>query len=270
MIFLFTGEMQYNDRLEDIRLLKIEVKNLRVKKNLLTRSLCNTVDMRQEVLQLTRDLTQERVKAKALEEEMSTPINIHRWRKLSGKDPAKMDLIAKVQTLQKFVFMFFSIFRYFSEVYRVFDLICRQVLSQTANALKKENALRQTNKVCNILKSTIKDYADAETIKQELCYTRRALTAKVRKVKALSAETNIKDRELKEKDSNLQQLRRDLCDKKEVLLREKRDKQKLKNQLLVIRNQIANEGLERPMSNPNFSYKTAGAGFRFHTASTIE
>lgn len=143
-------------------------------------------------------------------------------------------------------------------------------MSQTANAVEKENALRQTSEVCNILKSTFKDYADAETIKQELCYTRRALTAKMRKVKALSAETNIKDRELKDKDSDLKQLRRDLCDKKEVLLREKRDKQKLKNQLLAIRNQMGNEGLERPMSNPNLSYKTAGAGFRFHSASTLQ
>lgn len=149
-------------------------------------------------------------------------------------------------------------------------MICRRVLSQTANAVEKENALRQTSEVCNILKSMIKDYADAETIKQQLCRTRRALTAKVHKVKALSAETNIKDSELKQKNSDLRQLRSDLCDKKEILLREKRDKQKLKNQLLVIRNQMANEGLERPMSNPNFAYKTAGAGFRFHSANTVE
>lgn len=100
-IKMILGEMQYNNRLEDIRLLKIEVKNLREKKNLLTRGLCNTIDMRQEVLQLNRDLTQERVKSRALEEEMSTPMNIHRWRKLSGKDPETMELIVKVQTLQK-------------------------------------------------------------------------------------------------------------------------------------------------------------------------
>lgn len=99
--FLFVGEMEYNNRLEDIRLLKIEIKNLWAKKNLLTRSLCNTVDMRQEVLQLNRDLTQERVKARALEEEMSTPMNVHRWRKLCGKDPERMDLIVKVQMLTK-------------------------------------------------------------------------------------------------------------------------------------------------------------------------
>lgn len=95
--------MQYNERLEDIRLLKIEIANIRSQKYLLTRGLCNVIDMRQEVLQLGRDLTQERVKSRALEEEMSTPMNIHRWRQLSGRDPEKMDLIFKVQTLQKYI-----------------------------------------------------------------------------------------------------------------------------------------------------------------------
>lgn len=94
--------MQYNERLEDIRLLKIEIANIRSHKYLLTRGMCNVIDMRQEVLQLGRDLTQERVKSRALEEEMSTPMNIHRWHQLSGQDPEKMDLIFKVQTLQKY------------------------------------------------------------------------------------------------------------------------------------------------------------------------
>lgn len=99
--FHISAEYQYVDRVEDIKLLKIEIKNLRHRNNLLTRGLCNTIDMRQEVLQLNRDLTLERVKSKALEEEMSTPMNIHRWRKLSGQDPERMDLIVKIQTLQK-------------------------------------------------------------------------------------------------------------------------------------------------------------------------
>lgn len=82
-------------------MLKIEICNLRSQRNLLTRGLANTADMRQEVLQLNRVVTQERVRAKALEQEMMTPMNIHRWRKLSGKDPDKMELIIKVQSLQK-------------------------------------------------------------------------------------------------------------------------------------------------------------------------
>lgn len=95
------AEDNYQNKVEDIRLLKIEVKNMRHRNHLITRGLCNTIDMRQEVLQLHRELTQERVKSKAFEEELATPMNIHRWRKLSGKDPEKMDLIIKIQTLQK-------------------------------------------------------------------------------------------------------------------------------------------------------------------------
>lgn len=95
------GEAQYQKRLDDIRLLKIEIANLRSQRNLLTRGLANTADMRQEVLQLNRALTQERVRAKALEQEMMTPMNIHRWRKLSGKDPDKMELIQKIHGLQR-------------------------------------------------------------------------------------------------------------------------------------------------------------------------
>lgn len=69
---------QYNDRLEDIKFLKIEIKNLRSQRNLLARGSANTADMRQEVLQLNRVLVQERVRARALESEMTTPMNVHR------------------------------------------------------------------------------------------------------------------------------------------------------------------------------------------------
>lgn len=84
-------------------MLKIEVNNLRSQRNLLTRGIANTADMRQEVLQLNRTLVQERVRSKALSNEMNTPMNIHRWRKLSGIDPDNMKLQSKIQTLQKYV-----------------------------------------------------------------------------------------------------------------------------------------------------------------------
>lgn len=95
------SEVQYANRLDDIRLLKIEISNLRSQSNTISRGLANTTDMRQEMLQLNRSLTQERIKIKALEQEMTTPMNVHRWRELQGKDPDKMELIDKVQTLQK-------------------------------------------------------------------------------------------------------------------------------------------------------------------------
>uniref|UniRef100_A0A1B0DBT4 Cilia- and flagella-associated protein 58 central coiled coil domain-containing protein n=1 Tax=Phlebotomus papatasi TaxID=29031 RepID=A0A1B0DBT4_PHLPP len=94
------SEAQYARRLDDIKLLKVEISGLRSQVKLLSRGLSNTTDMRQEVLQLHRILAQERVKAKALEDEMTTPMNIHRWRELGGRDPDKMELIEKIQALQ--------------------------------------------------------------------------------------------------------------------------------------------------------------------------
>lgn len=128
-------------------------------------------------------------------------------------------------------------------------------------AVEKEHALRQSNLLYNALNSAMQQFCDVDKIKQQLCYTRRALTAKTRKIKALSAEANIKGQELKLKDTNLKELREDLTNKKQNLLCEKRDKQKLKSQLNTIKSQIGDAFLERPMTNP--PYKMAGAGFRF-------
>lgn len=58
-------------------------------------------DLRQEVFHLERDLTRERLKCRALEEELQNPLNIHRWRKLEGSDPDVLELLRKVQILQK-------------------------------------------------------------------------------------------------------------------------------------------------------------------------
>lgn len=95
------GESQYDQRLQDIKLLKLEIKRLRQEKNLLDKSMKSSVDYRQEVFHLERDLTEWRVKCRALEEELQNPLNIHRWRKLEGSDPEVLDLLQKVQLLQK-------------------------------------------------------------------------------------------------------------------------------------------------------------------------
>lgn len=63
-------------------MLKFEVKRLRTEKALFLKSIDNVSDMRQEVFLLNRDLAKERLKVMALEEEIQTPLNIHRWRKL--------------------------------------------------------------------------------------------------------------------------------------------------------------------------------------------
>lgn len=101
-LLLLVGEAQYDQRLEDIRLLKIEIKRLRQEKHLLNNSVNNINDLRHEIFLMERDLTRERLKCRALEEELHKPVNVHRWRKLEGSDPTALELLQKIQILQKY------------------------------------------------------------------------------------------------------------------------------------------------------------------------
>merc|ERR1719487_2758051 len=64
-------------------------------------STSNLETLRNEVYQLQRELLQERTKVRALSEELENPINVHRWRKLEGSDPATYELVQKIHMLQK-------------------------------------------------------------------------------------------------------------------------------------------------------------------------
>ncbi|XP_062541404.1 cilia- and flagella-associated protein 58 [Armigeres subalbatus] len=196
------GESQYRDRLDDIRLLKIEISNLRSQRNLLTRGLANTADMRQEVLQLNRVLNQERVKARALEDEMQTPMNVHRWRKLTGKDPEKMDLIVKVQTLQ------------------------RRVLYQSVTVSEQEKTINESDKMYDELKQVVEKLPH-QKMREQLCATQRALTARTKKLKALTAEIRVKETDSKSQECLVDELKKSLLETKKELVKEKREKQKL-------------------------------------------
>ncbi|KAJ1530885.1 hypothetical protein ONE63_005727 [Megalurothrips usitatus] len=98
---LTSGEEEYVQRLDDIRLLKLEVRKLRQEKVLLQRDLVAGADLRRELYHLSKDLAFEKQRRAALESELKTPMNLHRWRRLEASDPASLELIHKVNLLQK-------------------------------------------------------------------------------------------------------------------------------------------------------------------------
>ncbi|VDP91161.1 unnamed protein product, partial [Echinostoma caproni] len=98
---LCKGEKQFNDRLRDLNLLKQEVRKLRREKAVLQSTACKINDLKTEVHRVQRDLIRERTRARALEEELQNPVNVHRWRKLEGSDPSTYEMILKIQVLQK-------------------------------------------------------------------------------------------------------------------------------------------------------------------------
>ena len=76
--------MSLRSRIEDIRLLKLEIKKLRREKTILQKRVSNVEDLRREVFHLQRELLRERTRCKALEEELENPMNIHRSRSVTS------------------------------------------------------------------------------------------------------------------------------------------------------------------------------------------
>nr|CAD7586443.1 unnamed protein product [Timema genevievae] len=155
---LHKGEAQYDQRLEDIRLLKLEIKRLRQEKALLSRSMTNMTDLKQEVFHLERDLTKEKLKCRALEEELQNPLNVHRWRKLEGSDPDTYELLQKIQLLQK------------------------RLLAQSDAAIERENRLRESERLYINLRQLLARQPGPE-MSIRLQRTQRALKDRGRKMK---------------------------------------------------------------------------------------
>ncbi|CAD6992534.1 unnamed protein product [Ceratitis capitata] len=225
-------EKQYAHSQEDMRLMRVEIKNLRTERNVLRKDRENAADLRQELLQMHRLLNQERIKARAMQEEMMTPMNVHRWRSLKGRDPEKMDLILKIQALRK------------------------QILQHNVSALQQEQALEESQRLYEALKEFMLKLP-SHKIRGELNNVKATLSGKERKLKALMAELHVKDIDEKSNTQKLVELKTRLTDAKTQLNQERRQKQKLleEHQLLV---QMQAQCFSAP---PNMQ-RTLGAGFK--------
>ncbi|KAG7201001.1 hypothetical protein KM043_003356 [Ampulex compressa] len=161
------GEAQYEQRLEDVGLLKLETRRLRTEKALLSKGMANVGDLRREAFRLNRELAKERIKVVALEEEARTPLNVHRWRKLEGTDPTSYELLAKVQLLQ------------------------RRLARMAAQAIDREKRIRDTERLyANLCEITAKQPGPRSAVELALDRTRRALRERGRRMKCLVAELN--------------------------------------------------------------------------------
>merc|ERR1712139_472055 len=95
------GEIQFKERVDEVAAYKDNIARLRRELHAARTQVVNIEGLKREVRHLHKELLQERSKCKALQEELENPMNVHRWRKLDGSDPAAFEMIQKVKTLQK-------------------------------------------------------------------------------------------------------------------------------------------------------------------------
>ncbi|KAI8483082.1 hypothetical protein Bbelb_392380 [Branchiostoma belcheri] len=197
------GEIQYRQRLEDIRLLKLEIKKLRREKAILTKNCANVDDLRREVYHIQRELLRERTRCKALEEELENPMNIHRWRKLEGSDPSTYEMIQKIQTLQK------------------------RLIQKTEEVVEKELLIQEKEKLYVELKHILARQPGPEVAEQLQIY-QQALKEKNKQLKSMASELNMYDSQNSEYKYEIERLARELQDVKKKYFMQKRKEQQQK------------------------------------------
>uniref|UniRef100_A0A3P8T3Q4 Cilia and flagella associated protein 58 n=1 Tax=Amphiprion percula TaxID=161767 RepID=A0A3P8T3Q4_AMPPE len=192
---LSKGDFHYNQRMEDIRLLKLEIKRLRRKKSILDKTLPNTEGL-QQLFHLQRQLLKERTRNSALEEQLK-PINIHRWRRLEGSDPGKYELIQKIQSLQK------------------------RLITKTQELEERELLLQEKEKLYVELKHILARQPGPEAAEQ-LQQCQWTIRDRTKKLKALIAELRMLDSKMNECKSENQRLVNELANIKKKYLSQKK------------------------------------------------
>merc|ERR1712100_548667 len=190
------GEAQYQERLNDLRVLKLKVKDVMRELMISRKQGSQTDDLRNEVFHLQRELLQEKTKVKALSEELENPMNVHRWRKLEGSDPATYEMIQKIQTLQK------------------------RLIGKTEEVVEKDLNIQEKEKLYVELKGILARQPGPEVAEQLSVYQQN-LKDRTRQMKAMASELNMYQAQVNEYKYEVERLSRELQDMKRKYYQQK-------------------------------------------------
>ena len=143
-----------------------QLKALVGEQNMTINALEGMDEMRKRVLQLTRQLRLETVKTRALSDEITRPMNVHRWRILESSDPQRFDKIRQIQDLQKLL------------------------MTKTDNVTETDLLVQEKERIYLELKNIIARQPGPETEDQLLTY-QQTLKAKVKQLAALRDELDM-------------------------------------------------------------------------------
>ena len=140
------GENQYNRLNEAIADWQQQLVGTLHQHNETVGSLVGLENMRMKAIRLEREILKEQGKIRALSDELTKPMNVHRWRVLESSDPKRYEMISTVQDLQ------------------------RALVIKSENILKHEIMIQEKEKIYTELKSIIARQPGPEIEEQIFIY----------------------------------------------------------------------------------------------------
>jgi len=127
-------------------------------------------------------------------------MNVHRWRKLEGSDPGTLEMIQKIQTLQK------------------------RLIAKTEEVVEKDLLIQEKEKLYVELKNILARQPGPEVAEQLSIYQQN-LREKTRQMKAMASELNMYQAQVNEYKFEIERLTRELQDVKRRYYEQKRREQ---------------------------------------------
>ena len=190
------GEAQYQERLQDIRVLRLKINDLKREIHIAKHQVGTLDELKHEVYHLQREVLQEKTKVKALSEELENPMNVHRWRKLEGSDPATYEMVQKIQTLQK------------------------RLIRKTEEVVEKDLLITEKEKLYVELKNILARQPGPEVAEQLSVYQQNLKDQKY-KMKAMASELNMAQAQQNDYKHEIERLTRELNEVKRKYFQKK-------------------------------------------------
>lgn len=171
---LAKGEAQYRERLGDNEILKSTIADLMRELKIFKNKSSNIPELKSQVRSLHKELIEEKLKVKALSEELENPMNVHRWRKLEGTDSDRFENLTKIHTLQ------------------------RRLIAKTEEVVSKELIIHTQEQTIQNLREVMKrqpGIAEAE----QISHYQQMNKQKTRKLKSYAAELNMLQAQVRQK-----------------------------------------------------------------------
>lgn len=180
-----TGEEAYRLRIDDLRLLRNKIRELRRQSLLAINRSKEVYPLKKRLRALEYDIAAEQSKVAALSEELESPQNAQRWRPVEGKDPTAEELAKKSADLQK------------------------RLVSKSEEALEKELIYQEKERLVTELEAIIARQPHPE-IAQHLNLYHKDLLRKNAKMKQAASELNMTTTHIAELKYEAQRLRHEL------------------------------------------------------------
>merc|ERR1711968_291999 len=194
------GEIQFKERVDEIAAFKNNIRKLKRELHGARNQVVNIEALKKEIHHLNKELLQEQSKCKALHEELENPMNVHRWRKLEGSDPATYEMIQKVKMLQK------------------------RLIAKTEEVVEKDMLIQEKEKLYVELKNILARQPGPEVAEQLSIYQQN-LRDKTRQMKAMASELNMYQAQVNEYKYEIERLTRELQEVKRRYFDHKRREQ---------------------------------------------